>query len=158
MCEQARWTQAGTSPVMRCKKIFCGKQRKTYFYLALGKYGSYHRDTSSYVENSILYKVLTNLMFWASKFGYKLGQVSTLQTRKNETCSPYWSGQGCWVLLKFKYAILDKVATDQTEFISFTSKSYISENSLFYFCHCPDPVLEGAKHIHSSQFSCEKRI
>ncbi len=65
-------------------------------------------------------------------------------------------------------AILDKVATDQTEFILFHTKSYICENSLFYFCRCLDPVLEGAKHpdpvlggaehIHFSQFSCEKRI
>jgi hypothetical protein len=66
------------------------------------------------------------------------------------------------------YAILDKVATDQTEFIIFNSNFYICEHSLFYFCCClnpvlegakhPDPVLEGAKHIHFSQFSCEKRI
>jgi hypothetical protein len=66
------------------------------------------------------------------------------------------------------YAILDKVATDQTEFVLFYTKSYICENSLFYFCLCTDPVLEGAKHpdlvsegarhIHFSQFSCEKRI
>ncbi len=85
--------QDGCKPVhlqwCNAKKIFCGKQRTMYFYLALGKYGSYHRDTSSYVENSILYKVLTNSTFWASKFGYKLGQVSTLQTCKNETCYPY---------------------------------------------------------------------
>jgi hypothetical protein len=84
----------------------------------------------------------------------------------------------CWVNFKFTlawtsgllgklevYAILDKVATDQTEFVSFNTKSYVCENSLFYFCHCPDLVsggvkhpdlvLEGAKHIHFSQFSCE---
>ncbi len=90
MCERARWTRTGPSQVMQCKKIFCGKQRTMYFNLALGEYGSYHRDTSSYVENSILYKVLTNLTFWASKFGYKLGKVSTLKACKNETCYPYW--------------------------------------------------------------------
>jgi hypothetical protein len=66
------------------------------------------------------------------------------------------------------YAILDKVATDQTEFVLFDTKPYVCENSLFYFCRCLDPVLEGAKHpdlvsegvkyIHFSQFSCEKRI
>jgi hypothetical protein len=66
------------------------------------------------------------------------------------------------------YAILDKVATDQTEFVLFNTKSYVCENSLFYFCRCPDPVSEGvkhpdpvsegAKHIHFSQFSCEKGI
>ena len=83
VCEQARWPQAGPSPVMQCKNIFCGEQRTMYLYLALGKYGSYHRHTSSHVENSFLYKVLTNLMFWASKFGQKLGQVSTLQICKN---------------------------------------------------------------------------
>ena len=66
------------------------------------------------------------------------------------------------------YAILDKVATDQTEFVLFNAESYVCENSLFYFCRCMDPVLEGAKHldpvsegakhIHFSQLSCEKRI
>jgi hypothetical protein len=30
-------------------------------------------------------------MFWASKFGHKLGQVSSLQTCKNESCYPYLS-------------------------------------------------------------------
>ncbi len=66
------------------------------------------------------------------------------------------------------YAILDKVATDQTELVLFYTKSYVCENSLFYFCRCPDlvlegakhpdPVLEGAKHNHFSHFSCEKRL
>jgi hypothetical protein len=66
------------------------------------------------------------------------------------------------------YNILDKVASDQTEFILFYTKSYVCENSLFYFCCCldpdldgakhPDPVLEGVKHIHFSQFSCKKII
>jgi hypothetical protein len=41
------------------------------------------------------------------------------------------------------YAILDKMATDQAEFILFDTKSYICENSLFYFCPCLDPVSEG---------------
>jgi hypothetical protein len=27
-----------------------------------------------------------------------------------------------------------------------------------FFCRCQVPVLEGAKHISFSQFSCEKRI
>ncbi len=39
------------------------------------------------------------------------------------------------------YAILDKVATDQTEYILFNNKSYICENSLFYVCRWLDPVL-----------------
>ncbi len=66
------------------------------------------------------------------------------------------------------YAVLDKVATDQTEFVLFDTKPYLCENSLFFYCHCLDPVLEGtkhldpvsegAKHIHFSQFSYEKRI
>ncbi len=61
------------------------------------------------------------------------------------------------------YAILDKVATDQTEFVLFNTKSYICENSLFYVFHCLDlvsegvkhldPVSEGVKHIYFSQFS-----
>jgi hypothetical protein len=66
------------------------------------------------------------------------------------------------------YTILDKVATDQTEFVLFDTNSYVCKNSIFYFCHCPDLVFEGAKHpdlvsegakhIHFSQFSSEKRI
>jgi hypothetical protein len=65
-------------------------------------------------------------------------------------------------------AILDNKVTDQSEFVSFYTKSYICKNSLFYFCHCldqiledakyPDLVSEDAKHIHFSQFSSEKRI
>ncbi len=45
------------------------------------------------------------------------------------------------------YTILDKVATDQTEFVLFNTKSYIHENLLFYFCCCPDLGSEGAKQI-----------
>jgi hypothetical protein len=81
----------------------------------------------------------------------------------------------CWVNFKFTlvskslllgklqvYAILDNKVTDQAEFALFHTKSYVCENSFFYFCHCLDPVLEGAKypdlalegakHIHFSQF------
>jgi hypothetical protein len=59
------------------------------------------------------------------------------------------------------------LATDKTEIILFYTISYLCENSLFYFCCYPDPVLEGAKHpdlvskgmkhIHFSQFSSEKK-
>jgi hypothetical protein len=55
----SKMMQASSSPVIRCKKIFCGEQRTAYFYLALGKYGSYHGYTSSYVEKSILHKLDT---------------------------------------------------------------------------------------------------
>ncbi len=44
------------------------------------------------------------------------------------------------------YTILDKVATDKTEFFLFNTKSYVCENSLFIFFCCLDWVLEGAKH------------
>ncbi len=47
------------------------------------------------------------------------------------------------------YAILEKVATDQTEFFLF----YTKEGAKHL-----DTVLEGAKHNHFSQFSCEKRV
>ncbi len=56
--------QDGRKPVhlqwCNAKKTVCGKQRTMYFYLVLGKYGSYHRDNSSYVVISILYKLLTD--------------------------------------------------------------------------------------------------
>jgi hypothetical protein len=55
-------------------------------------------------------------------------------------------------------AILNKLTTDQTKFVLFNTKSYVCENSLFYFFRFPDPVLEGKKNNHFSQISCEKRI
>jgi hypothetical protein len=87
----------------------------------------------------------------------------------------------CWVNFKFTlvktssllgklevYAILDNKVTDKAELVLYYTKSYVCENSLFFFCRCPDPVLEGAKHpdlvsegakhIHFSQFSCQERI
>ena len=45
------------------------------------------------------------------------------------------------------YAILDKMATDQAEFILFNTKSYECENLLLFFCCCLDPVLEGELHF-----------
>jgi hypothetical protein len=100
-----------------------------------------------------------------------LGKLQVYTKKENKRCwinfefMLVWTS---WLLGKLEvYALLDKVVTDQTEFVLFNTKSYVCKNSLFYFCRCLDPVLEGAKHldpvsegakhIHFSQFSCEKR-
>ncbi len=58
------------------QKDLLRRAENNVFYLALGKYRSYLRDTSSYVENSILYKVLG-----------KIGKIYTFLTcgQKNNT-------------------------------------------------------------------------
>ncbi len=54
--------------------MYIGTLRTMYFYLALGKYGSYHSDTGSYLEKSILYKVLPNLHYGWANLGRNLAK------------------------------------------------------------------------------------
>ncbi len=62
---------------------------------------------------------------------------------------------GAWGLQTgFKYLILTPL---------YVEAIFVVAGILFwmvqsFFCHCKAPVLEGAKHISFSQFSCEKLI
>ncbi len=67
---------------------YIGTTRTTYFYLALGKYGSYHRDTSSNLEKSILYKVLPNLYSVQANLGRNLVKFLLYKLVKMKVVTP----------------------------------------------------------------------